>query len=551
MVDVLMPGSQIKLDQIEASYQLLQNLTSEIKAEYINYNALVNPIAIPITIFDKIRQFLSFPIPEIIQKQMLDAFRIAFVSKYNTKNSDILLAFARKYKKASDNFFNLYVGMIKFLDDNQLVVDFKDIALHPAGLRNTTNIDNHKRVLDLLVQLRMTECGLVADINPQNIYTKLNGIAYTDIAADANLYRQIACDVSLIIRQNTEPIMAGKTFDIPIGSKNMQIALKQERIISDTSVEGVVWTVGYDGAIIPFATMKYSKAVIPKSHNMMHELIIGFILNTIRNLTPNFMYVWSGFSCNIPLQGAQIVGAVGAVGVGGSVRYNHDFNTLCENNNPNNLEAIVLAEVISTFGTFNDVLFEPLGSPKHISWTKIVQIIFLVIASLSVAQEKYNFVHGDLHGGNILIKKLLTPVNIKIKLGAHDYTINTEYIPIIIDYGLSRAEYNGILITPLRHAWNGANVYHPIAPENDQFRGDYMPLYDVARLLQNIIINKGAQGLKLDNVLVQGLGIPTISGLNNTYVGDPAVFKTAVANPLRVMAHDLYMSAIDPAGVLV
>jgi predicted unusual protein kinase regulating ubiquinone biosynthesis (AarF/ABC1/UbiB family) len=69
--------------------------------------------------------------------------------------------------------------------------------------------------------------------------------------------------------------------------------------------------------------------------------------------------------------------------------------------------------------------------------------IFLQVSlSLLIAQEQYNYIHTDLHAGNVLIKELDKPIKIKYITKDNVYFLTTKYIAQIIDYGYSSLTFN-------------------------------------------------------------------------------------------------------------
>jgi serine/threonine protein kinase len=50
----------------------------------------------------------------------------------------------------------------------------------------------------------------------------------------------------------------------------------------------------------PFAVVKYAKYGIAEDEEVLHEIAVGLVLNTLRWCTPNFMFVYGGFLCTPP-----------------------------------------------------------------------------------------------------------------------------------------------------------------------------------------------------------------------------------------------------------
>ena len=454
---------------------------------------------------------------------------------------------ALKAYEVASNFREYY---LKYFKDNKIDVEFNYIIRHPKDETdsNYNNMLNHKYVLNLLVNERRKSMESMESVSD---FDHLDEIRYKNTAEDAIRYKFVEKAIFRILQKNANEFLREEFYDLPIETTRLQGSLKIARILSDVSVEGVVWSVGSsDEGVPPFATMKYgvnrqpdpyNPGYLIKDYNMIHELVIGFILNTIRNLTPNFMYVWAGFSCNAPKKLGPV--SFAELRLKNSVKNNYDFDTLCSSNTPDNLEPIVLSEVVdvySTFSKFFDDFF--LSDPKI-----VLIVLFQIFASLSIAQDKFRFVHGDLHANNILIKRLDEPTRIVYNLGEREYGIETEFVPIIIDYGLSRATYQGRTLTMLSYMgdfrrFNGFDQMFQVDPNPDMF----MPLYDAARLLQgrigdhdplNIILNRG--------VIIEG-GIGTLrKKFEMKKFVSPSIFQTFSPHPMRRMSINLYDYILD------
>lgn len=73
---------------------------------------------------------------------------------------------------------------------------------------------------------------------------------------------------------------------------------------------------------------------------------------------------------------------------------------------------------------------------KKSAFKDFLNIFFQILLGLEVAQNKLNFSHYDLHTDNVIL--VHTKDNpIKISLYGYQYTINSPYKPVMIDFGLS------------------------------------------------------------------------------------------------------------------
>lgn len=78
---------------------------------------------------------------------------------------------------------------------------------------------------------------------------------------------------------------------------------------------------------------------------------------------------------------------------------------------------------------------------KRSTFTEFLNIFFQILLGLEVAQNKLNFAHYDLHTDNVI----LVPKNHSfcVSLHGYNYTINHDYKPVMIDFGLSSIHSKG------------------------------------------------------------------------------------------------------------
>lgn len=524
-----------------------------------------------------IDEFNTLPVAANLDyHQYLEAKKGVVRNRFDQPRQAVYADFIAQYDAQSTRFQQIYDRLLADLMNDTATIDseFIDILRHP-GSYNLANIRDQKLYMRQISEYNDTQCQIpVNNLNPDQIIAQLGAITYANIASDSNVYKQVACGVKSILRNNRDAVLRILNARyIPVEDPIIQNFFNPREVLSDASVEGVVWRIGYSGSAGYFATMKTSKrdpANTLRSYNMLHELLVGLILNFLRPFTPNFMYVWGGFSCSSPTQGAPLPAGVATA----SVRHAHNFGTLCTDNTPDNMDVLMLNENVAVFDTFHGT-FErarsaaaarAAGAPPAdlVRWADILYILFQIIISLAMAQAFCKFVHGDLHDNNVLVKRLPADVTLEYILHGVTYRVQTRYIAVIIDYGFSRVTSVDTLpngdrlppggppidtnMPPLRYAWDGAGDIFAYPgedrPENEHYRR-FMPLYDIARVTTMF---GEVEFALLNNVLDTGFGGRNVSRLFNRYLRHPrAVGKSAVFDaprgvdfPMEVMAANMF-----------
>jgi len=153
--------------------------------------------------------------------------------------------------------------------------------------------------------------------------------------------------------------------------------------------------------------------MVLKSVRGSFEADIGMkYLNTLRSEIPNFVYYF-GVARNVaPFvpTGEQYIGHMLYTG-----KSSHIFME--------EVEGIPLKDALS-FMSIDD----------------INAVISQLLLSIQLANKRFGFQHGDLHGDNIIVRVLNEPIDITYD----DVVLTTKYIATIIDYGLSKIVIDGV-----------------------------------------------------------------------------------------------------------
>lgn len=135
--------------------------------------------------------------------------------------------------------------------------------------------------------------------------------------------------------------------------------------------------------------------------DIKHEYKVGLLLNNLRDIIPNFVSTIAYFKTNDSSKHVLPCAKKPT---------KHDVNKY------------ILVEMIDGSHVSQQLKLS-------IQFKLLMQIAF----ALHIAQEKYKFVHYNLHRGNVIIRKLGKNVLIKYD----NYYLETDVIAVIIDFGRS------------------------------------------------------------------------------------------------------------------
>jgi hypothetical protein len=197
-----------------------------------------------------------------------------------------------------------------------------------------------------------------------------------------------------------------------------RLHLQNLHVLSDSSVNGVVYLTDYDG-------IKDAEIVIKESKNgkdgedLAHEAFVGlYALNNLRKIIPNFMYTYA------------LVKGGAFIPVG--------KEALAFFNKKNKQTYHLLAENIPKAKSFGDVI-------KNCSNKEFISYYMQIMYSLEIAQNLYGFTHYDLHSENVLIARKSDSAHqiLYQRPDGSERYVETNAVATIIDYGMSFIKLNG------------------------------------------------------------------------------------------------------------
>lgn len=180
--------------------------------------------------------------------------------------------------------------------------------------------------------------------------------------------------------------------------------------------------------------------------NNYYEFYAGKCINLLKHYVPNFVYTFHHIFLTPELK-YKLSESYGLIEPRHEPIAFRDILELKKGSIFTNLEADPNnISKISNGCIYNDrsaVLIENI--PNNMTFEKILEdpdfildknynlfcILFQLYAALTILEN--NFTHYDLHTDNVLFIKLNAPI--KIKYNIYDITIQTQFIPIILDYG--------------------------------------------------------------------------------------------------------------------
>lgn len=183
------------------------------------------------------------------------------------------------------------------------------------------------------------------------------------------------------------------------------------------------------------------------SPGLFHEMMVGILCaNELRKgnseypPVPNFSYIYGGFKCSHPILGI-----------------NDKPVTFC--NVEDNIQ-YVLYENVSPAANAGDYFDK---GPKEDFLNSLLQLCF----ALKIGLERFDFSHGDLHPQNVRLRRFPEMMSIPYYINGNTVYINTHFVAVIIDYGMSHFRLDG------------ENYGYSDAYTQDNFPDLSFPLHDI------------------------------------------------------------------------
>jgi len=277
-----------------------------------------------------------------------------------------------------DNIIDVDENLEKFIVDNQLKCPKDTIDALKIGIFNL-NI------------------GLIID------YSKKKGLY------DVHFQNELGCVVDALLSDDnlTKDFFTNYVSDI-------------HKILTDSSYGDVYNILSNNKIHQELFTIKIPKSV---NINIYHEAIIGMLaLNKLRDIIPNFMFIYGLFYCSQPLK------------IPNNISNTNNSYKICPINGLKYGHLVM--ENIFNSKPLDQIL-------NSLTTQEFLNIYLQIINALNLAHKEYDFTHFDLHSGNVLIQELSEPISIPLYTDSQEIIyITTNKLARIIDYGTSHININ-------------------------------------------------------------------------------------------------------------
>jgi hypothetical protein len=326
-------------------------------------------------------------------------------------------------------------------------------------------------------------------------------------ARDLQIQTQFHCIIRDILERSTNfgfhNVPKSKSRGIKVVTELLHRFIDPIKLISTGQFSKV-----YIGSLrklqIPFVVIKTSADESKAKYIpgiVLHELAVGYALNTIRKLTgSSFTYFYGGFYCGSTT--AQY-----STSLNSSKQPSTTF--LCNTFTPE-ITSFSIQQLIPNGVTLTSLLSSATIQSQTSSFIfDFCHKIFIQVAqALSIAQDQLNFVHFDLHGNNVLITPTIA-YDLRFKFGSRSYDINniTSFVTLI-DYGHSvctvkmGSPYNETVLNncwPVNDPNNNVIVLGSRATTTNEY---FLPLLDLFRYITfELAVNYGKFGQSVDAAL--------------------------------------------------
>lgn len=207
----------------------------------------------------------------------------------------------------------------------------------------------------------------------------------------------------------------------------MKNIFKIVKILPQTSANGKIFILSVDSS----NSLSKFLVKIPLKRTadpLSYEYYVGVTLNRLRESNVNhFSLVYGRFGC----------------GVNTELTIRDKF---CDKNYASKTHVIYeyITDKSGNVCTLESYMDENIEKNPFKTQTDVMTILFILMITLQKGQDALSFTHYDLHANNILVVKLGKIYALQYVYNNKTYTVYTDVIPYIIDYGRSHIDPKSI-----------------------------------------------------------------------------------------------------------
>jgi hypothetical protein len=191
----------------------------------------------------------------------------------------------------------------------------------------------------------------------------------------------------------------------------------------------------------------------------LEEGMMGLLaMNSMRSIIPTFAWIYGFTKCNLPVFTKS--------------GNKYEIVTACRQKVEFMKKKYIgmISEYIKG-PTIIDYIKTPQSINVPENTTKeLLSSLLTILYSLKYANEKFKYVHWDLHQNNVLMRELDSNNSYIYLPDVDEYLWVGKHLATIIDYGLSSLEYEGKIISKYNFSQFGINPELSSSPLNDFFK---------------------------------------------------------------------------------
>lgn len=244
---------------------------------------------------------------------------------------------------------------------------------------------------------------------------------------------------------------------------------------------------------------------LPQENTDYNELITEYFIgmaeiNKLRYTIPNFVYTLGAFFC--PMENGE----------------------LCKGEPEKSIPFVIFEKIPGKN-------MQKMLENDELSFPQYLGMFIQVLLALEVAQRTISFTHFDFHTANLMCRTITKECNYSVPLDNKLYEVTaSEYLPVIIDFGLSTVKHNDTTVGSYTFPEHG--MKHHMLPGVDMFKFLYYSISYSSDTMERQITNLMAFYGKDDPYKVLLGGDKVINKATNEYVKKGSYSQVTTQTPL-------------------